>query len=180
MRIEDLIKRQRDQLDFENPSPEIWDGIKNEWKKETQASFHWWKVAAIIFISTSVALLIYTLSLQSKVNQLASLGDISENYREVENQYQSEISILETKINIQEVSQNDDFQWMIDEMKTLDEINELYRQDIGKAPDQDQLVKALIDYYEKKIKLLKKLELEITRTQKFKEDEKNNTDTVSI
>lgn len=181
MRIEDIIKKQRDQLDVESPPDELWEGIKADWKKEPKtSSFQWWKVAAIIFISTSAVLLIYSLSLRNQVNQLASLGDISEEYQTIEKEYQSEIVNLESSINIQEVSENEDFQWIVDEMKTLEEINELYRRDIGQAADQQQLVAALIDYYEKKIKLLRKLELEINRTQKFNNNEEDNTDTVSI
>ncbi len=181
MRIEDIIKNKKDQLDLENPPEEIWDGIKSEWKNSKKDSTHqWWKVAAIVFISTSIVLLLYSLSLRNQVDQLASLGDISAEYKEVEDQYQREIASLESKINIQEVSQNDDFGWIVEEMKTLEEINELYRRDIGQAADQHQLVGALIDYYEKKIKLLKKLELEMNRTQKFEPNEKDNTDTVSI
>ncbi len=181
MRIEDIIEKQREQLDLENPPEEIWEGIKAEWKDEKKGNnYQWWKVAAIVFISTSVVLLLYSLSLQNQVNQLASLGDISSEYQEMETQYEQEIASLESVVNIQEVSETDDFGWIIEEMKTLEEINELYRRDIGKAADQHQLVGALIDYYEKKIKLLKKLELEMNRTQKFEPNEKDNTDTVSI
>ncbi|MEP5610903.1 MAG: hypothetical protein ABJP45_01575 [Cyclobacteriaceae bacterium] len=184
MRIEDIIKKQKNQLDLESPPTELWDRVKSDWKtesiKETAGSFQWWKIAAMVFISTSIALLLYSLSLQSKVNQLASLGDISSEYQVLERQYQNEIASLEVNINIQEVSTSEDLSWIVEEMKTLEEINNIYRRDIGRVPDQNELVKALVDYYEKKIKLLKKLELEINRTQKFNNDEKGNTDTISI
>ncbi|MEP1096205.1 MAG: hypothetical protein ABJG78_13910 [Cyclobacteriaceae bacterium] len=183
MRIEDIIKKQKNQLDLESPPPEIWDRIKSDWKNDSKAasgSFQWWKIAAMVFISTSIVLLIYSLSLQNKVNQLASLGDISKEYKALESNYKTEIAGLEMNVNLEDVSENDEFGWIVEEMKTLEEINELYRRDIGQVADQDQLVKALVDYYEKKIKLLKKLELEINRTKKFNNDEKDNTDTLSI
>lgn len=183
MRIDDIIEKQKNQLDLETPPPEVWKNIVTDWKLDSKSggnSFQWWKVAAMVFISTSVVLLIYSLSLQNKVNQLASLGDISKEYQVIEGQYQSEIASLEANVNIQEVSENDDFNWIVEEMKTLEEINELYRKDIGLAAVQNELVRALVDYYEKKIKLLKKLELEINRTQKFNNNEKDATDTVSI
>ncbi len=181
MRIEDIIKEQRENLDLESPPEEIWEGIRTGWKSDSKTnSYKWWKVAAIVFISTSVALLLYSLSLQNQVSQLASLGDISAEYKAIEDKYEREIISLETSLDLQQVSEHDDFAWIVEEMKTLEEINELYRRDIGQNADQHQLVNALIDYYEKKIKLLKKLELEINRTQKFNENEKNNTDTVII
>ena len=78
MRIEEIIKRQKDLLDVEEPPSELWKDIKAEWKDDAKTPANqWWKVAAVIFISTSIALLIYSHSLQNKVNELASLGDIS-------------------------------------------------------------------------------------------------------
>lgn len=169
-------------MDVEQPPSDLWNKIRDEWKKEEKpaSTHHWWKVAAIVFISTSLTLLIYSLSLQNKVEQLASLGDISEEYMEMENQYKAEIGVLESSIKNQKVNLENDFQWIADEMKTLEEINELYRRDIGQVANQAQLTGALIDYYEKKIKLLKKLELEINRTKKFNDNEKDDTDTISI
>ena len=181
MRIEDIIKKKKSELDVEVPPTDAWDNIKKEWKKESrEGSFQWWKVAAIVFISTSLGLLLYSLSLQNQVNKLASLGDLSEEYQSLENDYEKEIATLEASVNIQEVSLDEDFRWVVEEMKTLEEVNEIYRKDIGQVADQSQLVGALIDYYEKKIRLLKKLELEINRTRKNRKDEKDNTDTISI
>lgn len=182
MQIEDLIKQQRDELDIENPPTELWDNIRKEWKGEkfSKQPIYWWKVAALIFITTSFGLLLYTFSLHNKVEKLASLGDISAEYKEVQVKYEQEIATLESSVPIQNVKQDDDFFWITQEMKTLEEINQLYRKDIGKAADQAQLVEALVDYYEKKINLLKKLELEINRTQKFIKDEKDTTDTISL
>ena len=181
MRIEDLIKEQREHLDVEEPNAETWEGIRSKWKKDAGSSYtSWWRAAAILFITSSVALLFYSLSLQNKVEQLASLGDISEDYKALESDYQSQIEVLEAGIDLQEVNSNEDLSWVLQEMKTLEEINDLYRRDIGQTPDQNQLVNALIDYYEKKIKLLKKLELEINRTKKISDDEKDDSNTVSI
>lgn len=179
MRLEEIIKQKRDQLDVEQVPLDTWEKIKADWKKDTKSSFHWWKAAAIVFISTSIALLYYSFNLQNKVEKLASLGDISIEYKEIEDQYLTEIKSLEASISYQEVTQNEDLAWIAEEMQILEEINEIYRQDIGQIADQEQVVNALIDYYEKKIKLLRKIELEINRTEKFKENEKGNTDDIS-
>ncbi|MEQ9231256.1 MAG: hypothetical protein RIF46_11290, partial [Cyclobacteriaceae bacterium] len=63
------------------------------------------------------------------------------------------------------------------ELEALEEINKQYRADIGTEADEELLVNALIDYYEKKIRLLKKLELEINR-QKNEERTIGNTSTI--
>ena len=177
MNIEELIKSRKDKLNLETPPPEIWDGIKKEWKKDKR--FSWWKAAAILFIATSLGLLLHNLSLQDKVEELASLGDISDEYRKIETSYEARIADLESGIKISQVKSDEDLSWIFEELAILDEINLLYRQDIGKI-DDEKITEVLIDYYEKKIRLLKKLELEIRRTNKFKNDEKDNTNSVNL
>lgn len=177
MNIEEAIKNRKDQLDVDTPPPELWDDIRKDWKKERKPG--WWKVAAAIFIATSLGLLIHNISLQNQVEELASLGDLSEEYRDLENNYITEIKNIESSIPIVEVKSQNDFQWIFEELETLDQINILYRQDIGKI-NEKQLVGVLIDYYEKKIRLLKKLELEIRRTNKLNNNEETDINSVSL
>lgn len=179
MNIEDIIKKRKDQLDVETPPAELWDGIKKEWKPQPKQSMQWWKVAAVLFITTSIGLLLHNITLQNKVEELASLGDISAEYKKLERDYISEINSLESSIPIKQVKSEEDYAWIFEELETLDRINMVYRQDIGKIKE-DQLVGVLIDYYEKKIRLLRKLELEIQRTNKINENEETNTNSISL
>ncbi|MEQ8903756.1 hypothetical protein [Ekhidna sp.] len=179
MNIEEIIKKKKDQLDIESPPAELWDGIKKQWKPEQRSTMQWWKAAAVLFISTSIGLLIHNITLQNKVEELATLGDISEEYKAIEKNYLTEISHLEASIPLKQVKSQQDFVWIFEELETLDQINLMYRQDIGKI-NKAQLVGVLMDYYEKKIRLLKKLELEIKRTNKFKENEETNTNSISL
>ncbi|WP_421765268.1 hypothetical protein [Ekhidna sp.] len=178
MNIEDLIKNRKDQLAIESPPKDSWDMIQKGWKKK-QPGFSWWKVAAVIFISTSIGLLIHNISLQNQVETLASLGDISEEYKQIENSYITQINEIESSDEIQKARYQSDYSWIFDELKTLEEVNELYRNDIGNV-DENLLVGTLIDHYEKKIRLLKKLELEIKRNNKIEENEKDNNTSVSM
>ena len=178
MNIEEIIKNKRDQLDVDSPPPELWGEIKKDWKKENLYG-SWWKVAAVIFITTTLGLLLHNISLQNKVEELASLGDISEEYRGIENDYITQIKSIESSIPISQAKTQNNFQWIFEELETLDQINTLYRQDIGKISEK-QLVGVLMDYYEKRIRLLKKLELEIKRTNKLNNNEETDTNSISL
>ena len=173
MNIEDLIKQNRDQLNRDIPPDEMWNNIRKDWKAEKKQP-HWWKVAAILFITLSLGLLINNISLQKQVDELASLSDISKEYETIEKSYMQQINRLESSIVIHEIESNEDYGWLLDELSTLEEINTLYRKDIG-IVSEDHLVEVLIDYYEKKIRLLKKLDLEIKRANKFNENEETHT-----
>lgn len=177
--IEDQIKDKREQLDIETPPVELWDGIREGWKKseKKQSDFQIWKVAAAILFATTIGLLGYSISLKDEVEELASLGDISPEYQKIEAAYQSEIAQLTGMLSIDDLANSAEYAWVTEEMQILEEINQQYRKDIGEDADQELLVRALLDYYEKKIRLLKKLELEIKRQ---KNEEQNTTDYSTI
>lgn len=178
MNIEDLIKKRAERLDVESPPPELWDGIKKEWKNERSSTI-WWKAAAAIFIITSAGLLFHNTLLQQQVEELSSLGDISEEYQNLEQGYIQQVNLLEESLPMEELKQDSDFSWAFEELDLLEEVNAMYRADIGKA-DTEQVVSVLIDYYEKKLRLLKKLQLEIERKNKLKNDETITTDSITI
>lgn len=181
MKVEEIIKNKRDNLDIEEVPIESWGKIRSAWKKEeSKSSIQWWRIAAMIFILFTAGLLFYSISLQNKVNELASLGDISAEYAEMELEYKNQIQTLEASLPLNDETTKVDFDWILKEMQALEEINQLYRNDIGRVPDQQELVRALVDYYEKKIKLLRKLELEINRTNKNNKNETDNHTTISI
>ncbi|MEO1253845.1 MAG: hypothetical protein AAFY41_03025, partial [Bacteroidota bacterium] len=178
MNIEDLIKHRKSELDIETPPPELWNNIQKEWKSEKR-TFQWWKMVAVISITLTIGLLINNWTLQKKVDELASLGDISEKYKKVEDDYISQINQIESSLPIKEIRSKKAYKWITEELNTLEQVNLIYRKDIGSI-SEDQLVNVLIDYYEKKIRLLKKLELEIKRANKFKEHEENTTDNIRL
>lgn len=179
MKIDELIKNRKDKLDVETPPQEVWKAIKEEIRPIKSTSFQWWKVAAIIFVSLSIGLLIQNRLLQSQVDELATLGDISDEYQRIENNYLSQVNLLEGSIPLDELKEDADYTWVFEELVMLEEINTMYRADIGKVSEQ-QLVAVLIDYYEKKLNLLKTLELEIKRNSNKNDNEKTTTDHIRI
>jgi len=175
--IEQQLKDKREMLDLEEPPKALWHNIRSEWQKPVTKSTYatWWKVAAILFLVSSVTLLVQNAILKQEVDELASLGDISHVYRKIERNYQLEINQLTRSISLYEIGSKEEYKWVLEELQSLEEINKQYREDIGKPVDQERLINALLDYYEKKIRLLRKLQLEINRQQ----HEKDNTITTS-
>ena len=170
--IEQQLRDKKDDLDLEQVPTEVWSNVQRGWnaREEKTISFSlWWKVAAVILLTTSIALFVRNHSLKNQIKELATLGDISPEYRDVENAYLTEINHLMSQMDMGNLQNNHDYGWMMDELRALEEINLEYRSDIGKSVNNDRLVDALIDYYEKKIRLLKKLELEINRQQNEEE-----------
>lgn len=167
--IEQQLLEKRDRLDLAEPPAHLWEGIREKCQPTKRRHLHvWWKVAAVFFLMSSIALVVHNVYLQGQVDELASLGDISGEYRKMEKSYQREITQLTRAIPLEQIAASPDFSWAMEELQTLEAINEQYRKDIGSATDQDKLVKVLIDYYEKKIRLLRKIQLEINRLENEK------------
>lgn len=163
MQIEDLIKKRKNHLDLENPPDDLWQNIQKDWKKKPKYPI--WKYAAILFIGVSTGLIFYASTLQRQVNQLTALSDISEDYQRLEQDYIKQINILEGELDLNKLSSNEQFEWLLSELKLLDEINKIFLKDLSTSAPEDRVVKAIIDYYEKKIRILNKIELEQKRSQ---------------
>lgn len=167
--LEKIIRDKRHQMDVDEVPQDTWPGILDQWKKSGKKDYSiYWKVAALLFFLSTISLIVINVQ-NNKSSSLASLGDISKEYRLLELSYQEQIETIQASIEITDATQKENLEWLFNELEELDRVNEIYRADIGKGVDQERLVSALVDYYEKKIRILRKIELELQRNQN-KED----------
>ncbi len=171
--IEKLIRQKRKELDVESPPEQLWENIESNVRLNHHSQFGlFWKIAAVLFFGTTVTLLIILNSRGTEDNRLATLGDISEEYKALENDYQQVIQLIETELKIEEKHRKE-FPWLFEELEILEKVNQQYQQDLKLHKNNDQVIRPLIDYYEKKIKILKRIQLEINRRKNEKDTEIN-------
>ena len=168
--FERYIKKNRENLDVEHPPEEVWQSVRREvgfdQRRRPGIMPHFWKIAAL-FLLTLSSVLAVLLFRSINDHEMQSLGDVSYKYRVMEKKYEKEIRQLTSSLDLDKLN-DQEFAWMLEELETLDEINRKFRQDLTKNVNQDKVVRVLIDYYEKKIKLLKRIELEINRNDNEK------------
>ncbi len=171
--IEKIIREQRNELDIENPPDMLWEGIeRNLSLKKPKQNFTWiWRAAAIGFLLVSSALLVLYINEKSVNDQLTSLGDISQEYDSLEKTYKRDIDQIQSSLEIKTVHR-EELSWLFDELEFLEEMNKTYKEELANYGGKEKVVSTLIDYYEKKLKILKRIELEIQR--------KNNEDKSEI
>ncbi len=166
MDIEKLIQEKKTSLDVENPPESIWEAIEKDgsWQKQhTTRDFQWmWKAAAVALLITRGVLLTLLVNRGEETSVPQGLADISTYYKEIEQDYQQNLEAIEENLEIKQVHR-DEFPWLFEELEILEEVNEEYKAELAIHGDKDLVVKALIDYYEKKLKILKRIELEINR-----------------
>jgi hypothetical protein len=153
----------RSQLDLINPPKDVWTKISAHTigTKSLGRTNLVWKSAAIILLGMTIGLSILLLKGDPAPH---SLSDISQEYKQIETDYQREIHDLSARLMINEINQ-EEFEWIFDELAMLDKIQSQYLRDLAKGGHREKVIGVLIDQYEKKLNLLKKLELELNRQQ---------------
>lgn len=165
--LEKHIRENRAGLDTEKVPGSSWKVIEQRTGLKKKAAWaDYLKIAAGISIGLLIGLLLY--QQDTNIEHLYSLGDIAPEYARVEDEYQETVEELYQKIDFQNLD-SAEYQWLLEEIDYIDELNVELRKDIDSNVNSEKLVKSLIDHYEKKIRLLERLELEINR-EKYEED----------
>jgi hypothetical protein len=160
--LEKYILKNRQDLDHETPPDFILSAINEELFKTKKRPVWLWKAATVLLLITTSVLLYVQLSQNLVTSKIPQLGHLSPEYQSIENDYQNTINAIQVKLNLNEIDK-EEFGWLLDELNYLEKINLDFRKDLSSQANQEKLVATLIDYYEKKLKILKRLELEINR-----------------
>lgn len=160
--FEKELRSRREDLDRHSPPEAAWNHIAQEsfgQSTDQASSTNYWKVAASILLIVSIGLVIRLFSLESTPSRL---GDLSPAYAELESGYLTQIEQLEAQTQTS-AELREQLSWIFEELAVLDSVQQDYLKDLQEDQNRDKVIAVLIDHYEKKIKLLKKLELEIQR-----------------
>lgn len=172
--LEKYLKSNRLKLDVEEPEVDlIWEGVKHDLHQKKNAVPQWfWKVAAIFIFVVSASYFIINESSKKQVI-LVNLADISDDLGNQEAQLQQLVDLKWDEVQKNIPEENQAFQFLLDEMKSLDEVYSTYQKDLNSTLNNEPVIRAMLDYYEKKIRLLNRLLSEIEK-EKY-HDEKTIT-----
>lgn len=169
--IEKYLKEKRLNLDVEEPEQDlIWEGIRSGLQEKKQGLPNWfWKVAAIFIFAVSATYFVVNETSEKQIVVL-TLSDVSKNLGKQENELKQLIDLKWAEVQQQLPEENTNLQFLLDELNGLDEIYNSYQKDLNKTLNNEPVIRAMLDYYEKKTKLLNRLLLEIEK-QKYHENE---------
>uniref|UniRef100_UPI00321779DC hypothetical protein n=1 Tax=uncultured Draconibacterium sp. TaxID=1573823 RepID=UPI00321779DC len=167
--IEKYLKENRLKLDIETPEQDlIWEGIRTGLNEKKRGFPEWfWKVAAIfIFVVSGTYFIVNETSEEQYV--IVSLSDISQDLGEQETQLKHLVNLKWEEVQRQLPQEKSDLQFLLDELNDLDEIYTSYQKDLNQTINNEPVIRAMLDNYEKRIKILNRLLLEIEK-QKYHE-----------
>ncbi len=171
--LEEYLKKNRPKLDVEFPDQSVWNGINagitnNRTRNKSTLG---WKVAAIFLFLISATYVFYN-ETKNKEVIFISLSDISSELKQQETEFQNTIGVKWQQVQQVLPSDQSDFQFLFDELNYLETINTDYKSDLSLSGANEQIIRAMLDYYEKKIQLLDRLLMEAQKQQDH--EDKNN------
>lgn len=167
MNIEEYIRKNRNQLDVEQPDEDyLWTGISHSLnKKKSRSRFLVLKFAAAAVVIIALSVITYQVtSLRS--NQQLILANIDPDLAKQEAQFQHQIKTY------YQVLQKTDFDkdQLATSYKDLEYIDTLilkYSEDLNTYGPNPKLLNSLMDLYQKKIKLLDRMLNEIEKQKHY-------------
>ena len=165
--LEKYLKEKRSALDVDLPEDDlIWQGIqKGMKKKRTLNSGLFWKVAAIFLFVVSTTYVVFNETNKTSKSSLASISP------ELEKQEAELIETAKNKWQIIQASSDDlsQLQFLFEELDQLKNVYKSYETDLKEDGANEFIIRALLDYHTKKIRILDNILHEI---EKQKSDEK--------
>ena len=162
--LEKYLKKNRLKLDAERPEADvIWEGIRSGMDKKAKFSLSWlWKVAAIFIFIISATYFIIN-EIKTKQITIVSLADVSEDLGKQEAELKLIVDRKWEEIKPLLPKEKANLQFLLDELNELDKNYKTYEEDLSETGVNEYIITALLDYYEKKIKILSRLALEIEK-----------------
>ncbi len=181
--IDEIIRNNRDHFEEQEPS----DGHFERFNSKLAQRFHNISVRRSIvpyLLKAAVVTLLITLSslwtwehfIRPDRNEMA-LGDVSPQYKEVENYYIHEVNLMESEIMTVDLNNSrQQKEMLMSEMKSMDSVYVQLQKELKANPNDERIIGAMIEYYQTKLEVMNYIvnQLKSVRTanQKSKENEK--------
>lgn len=171
MKLDNWMRENRQSFDEAEPPEGIWTGLKEHipQEKKTRKAYWQWSAAAVILLSIGFW---WNQAEPKPITDADPKVNLPAGFLAQEANYQQDLQIIEAQIDLSEIATNPDYAWVFEELEELEDINNQYRADLNNPVPKEELLGVLIDYYEKRLRLLRRLQMEIERNQKIIENEK--------
>jgi hypothetical protein len=181
--LEQFIGAHRDEFDSESPSPALWERIMSESAPAPldQAPLRLTWVRRISRVAAAIVLLVSGVGLgiwYSSHTQSAGmrLSEVSPEYAELEQHYQRDIANKREQL-VQLTSNNSSSQDLLGDIDLMDKAMQELQIELANLPasNREQVVRAMIDNYTTKAKILERVLSTLEMQQNLKNNGTNGT-----
>lgn len=159
--IEELIRNNKDFFEEAEPS----EGHLDRFNRKLEMRFSTGTIKRSIvpyLLKAAVVTLLVTLSslwtwdhfIRSDRDRM-TLGEVSPQYREVENYYVHQVNNMESELrNIDLKNNPDQKQMLLEEMKSMDSISVQLQKELYANPNDERIINAMIEHYQTKLEVM--------------------------
>jgi hypothetical protein len=180
--IEDIIRNNRDLFEDKEPSEGHFDrfSVKLEIRCHARAKRsivpYLLRAAVVTLLVTLSSLWTWDHFIRTGSSRM-TLGQVSPQYKEVENYYLHQVSLMEGEITNTDLNNNPGQKNMlIKEMKSMDSVYVSLQKELKTNPNDERIINAMIEHYQTKLEVMTYIvsQLKTIRNDNLniKEDEK--------
>jgi hypothetical protein len=159
--IEEIIRSNRSFFEDSEPS----EGHLERFNSKLEARFHAVTVTRSIvpyLLKAAVVTLLVTLSslwtwehfIRSDRNMM-TLGEVSPQYKEVENYYLHQVNLMEDEIgNTSFTESTEQKEMLITEMRSMDSVYVQLQKELKANPNDERIINAMIEHYQTKVEVM--------------------------
>ncbi|HOB84652.1 MAG TPA: hypothetical protein PKX27_12940 [Bacteroidales bacterium] len=159
--IEDIIRNNRDLFEDTEPPKGHFDRFSTKLEERFHVQGVKRSIVPYLLKAAVVTLLVTLSSLWIWDNFLSSegkrmtLGDVSPQYREVENYYIHQVNLLENEINTTAIIDDPEHKDMLkSEMRSMDSVYVQLQKELKANPDDERIISAMIEHYQTKLEVM--------------------------
>ncbi len=184
--MDEIIRSNRDLFEAAEPS----DGHMERFNRKLEMRLHrhvtvkrsivpyLLRAAVVTLLVTLSSLWTWDHFIRSDRNRMA-LGDVSPQYREVENYYVHQVNLVENQITSSDILTNPEQKTMFEkEMKSMDSVYVQLQKELKANPGDERIINAMIEHYQTKLEVMSYIvdQLKALRNenQNARKDEKVN------
>jgi hypothetical protein len=182
--IEDLIRDQKDFFEDAEPSNGHFERFNRKLEVRFQAKTVTRSIVPYLLRAAVVTLLVTLSSLWTwdhfirPGSSRMTLGQVSPQYKEVENYYIHQVNMMEGEIINIDLAHNPEQKAMLmSEMKSMDSVYVSLQKELKANPNDERIINAMIEHYQTKLEVMSYL---VNQLKAIKNNNQNNTENEKV
>jgi len=159
--IEDIIRNNRDLFDTAEPQDGHFERFCSRLEERFPAHTMVRRSIVPYLLKAAVVTLLVTLSslwtwehFLKPGRDRMTLGDVSPQYREVENYYMYQVNLMSNEIASLDENDEGQKQMLLAEMKSIDSVYIQLQKDLRANPNDERIINAMIEHYQTKLEVM--------------------------
>lgn len=181
--IDDIIRTNRDFFEDQEPSEGHFDRfsvkleIRSHYRTKRSIVPYLLRAAVVTLLVTLSSLWTWDHFIRTGSTRM-TLGQVSPQYREVENYYIHQVNLMEGEIASTDLKSNPEQKVILmKEMKSMDSVYVSLQKELKANPNDERIINAMIDHYQTKVEVMTYI---VNQLKTIRNETQNKTDDEKI